>query len=659
VAKTLRVHQLAKDLGVASREIVSKCQAEGLDQIKNHMSTVSIGLSESIREWFSKGEDVTSVEEAAAVDLETVQRQPRRAEHEAAADGDAGSDAPVETGVAVADGEAPPESPTINQEADGVDAAEAATLTVDSDQAAPPVSADEPVAEPVVVASAAVDELDQATATAPEAPAAEQVDATQAPESPATESDQADESEDGQPPQQAAAQAEEEAAEEKPEEPVAPAGPQVVPKPASLQGPRVVRIEAPEQVRAPRPRPAPSVSGEDIAARQAEGGEAGAGRGRRGKRGPGESEADSRHKGRSPRRSGSTDVGERIREWRDQDLIERRERLASATGQGFRVRRAAERRRQTTGSSGPSTVARKGDVEIQTPIILKDYCAAIGVPFNQVMKKIMDHSGQMMMINQSIDSEMAEMVAMDFGITVKLAEKKTAFEELKAEFEQRERKSPSSRPPIVAMLGHVDHGKTSLLDRLRHTDVAAGEAGGITQHIGASRIETPEGPVTFLDTPGHEAFTAMRARGAHLTDVVVLVVAADDGVMPQTIEAINHAKAAEVQIVVALNKIDLPGADVNKVFGQLAEHELTPAEWGGDTDVVKTSAQTGEGIDELLTHLSTLSELMELKADAKVPALGTVIESSMVEGQGAVARVPGSGRHAEGRPDRGLRPGLW
>jgi translation initiation factor IF-2 len=165
------------------------------------------------------------------------------------------------------------------------------------------------------------------------------------------------------------------------------------------------------------------------------------------------------------------------------------------------------------------------------------------------------------------------------------------------------------------MLGHVDHGKTSLLDKVRSTQVTAGEAGGITQHIGAYQVSRNNGRVTFLDTPGHEAFTAMRARGANMTDVAVLVVAADDGVMPQTIEAIAHSRAANVPIIVALNKIDLPGRDINRVYSQLAEWELTPTEWGGATEVVKTSAVTGEGIDDLLEHLDYVAELLELKAD--------------------------------------------
>jgi translation initiation factor IF-2 len=190
------------------------------------------------------------------------------------------------------------------------------------------------------------------------------------------------------------------------------------------------------------------------------------------------------------------------------------------------------------------------------------------------------------------------------------------------------------------MLGHVDHGKTSLLDAIRRTQVAAGEDGGITQHISSYHLQTSAGPLTFLDTPGHEAFTAMRSRGAKLTDLVVLVVAADDGVMPQTVEAINHAKAAEVPIVVALNKMDLGDHKVVEIYGQLASHGLTPSgDWGGDVDVIRTSAIHGEGIEELLEHLVAMGEVLELKADPSVDGTGTVIEAETKEGVGPVVRV--------------------
>ena len=195
------------------------------------------------------------------------------------------------------------------------------------------------------------------------------------------------------------------------------------------------------------------------------------------------------------------------------------------------------------------------------------------------------------------------------------------------------------RPPVVTVMGHVDHGKTSLLDAIRQADVASGEAGGITQHIGAYSVQTPKGPITFLDTPGHEAFTAMRARGAKVTDLVVLVVAADDGVMPQTIEAIKHAKAAGVTIVVAINKMDKPGATPERVMKQLTEHELVAEKWGGDTIMLPVSARTKQGVPELLEYIALQAEVLELKANPDKLAAGRVIEAKLEKGRGPVATV--------------------
>ena len=195
------------------------------------------------------------------------------------------------------------------------------------------------------------------------------------------------------------------------------------------------------------------------------------------------------------------------------------------------------------------------------------------------------------------------------------------------------------RPPVVTIMGHVDHGKTSLLDAIRETEVAAGEAGGITQHIGAYQVHHGDHTVTFLDTPGHEAFTAMRARGAQVTDIAVIVVAADDGVMPQTVEAIDHAKAADVPIMVAVNKIDKEGADPNRVRGELASQGLTPADWGGDTEFCDVSAKTREDLDELLETVITLAEIQELKANPDAEASGAVIESRLDPGRGPVVSM--------------------
>jgi len=248
--------------------------------------------------------------------------------------------------------------------------------------------------------------------------------------------------------------------------------------------------------------------------------------------------------------------------------------------------------------------------------------------------------GMMVTINQALDQDTAILVVEEMGHRA-TARKETAIEDKLAEavVEAEGDAQQVPRAPVVTIMGHVDHGKTSLLDYIRRTRVAAGEAGGITQHIGAYNVQTPNGKITFLDTPGHAAFTAMRARGARVTDIVVLVVAADDGVMPQTIEAIQHAKAADVPIVVAINKIDKYGADPARVRNELVTQELIPEEYGGETIFVNVSAQTGEGVDKLLEALLLQAEVLELKAPDTGPAAGVVLESSLERGRGAVATV--------------------
>ena len=277
----------------------------------------------------------------------------------------------------------------------------------------------------------------------------------------------------------------------------------------------------------------------------------------------------------------------------------------------------------------------KRDVQIPETITVGELANRMAIKANEVIKTMMK-MGVMATINQPIDQDTATLVVEEFGHTP-IALKEDQIEQQLLETSADIEVLP--RPPVVTIMGHVDHGKTSLLDYIRTTKVAAGEAGGITQHIGAYQVQTPKGLITFIDTPGHAAFTAMRARGANVTDIVILVVAADDGVMPQTIEAINHARAAEVPIVVAVNKIDKHGADPDRVRNDLGKLNVIPEEWGGDVMFVNVSARTGEGIDKLLESVLLQAEVLDLKAPTTGLAVGVVLESSIEKGRGPVATV--------------------
>lgn len=276
------------------------------------------------------------------------------------------------------------------------------------------------------------------------------------------------------------------------------------------------------------------------------------------------------------------------------------------------------------------------EVEVPEVLTVGELASRMSVKAGEVIKTLMG-MGVMATINQAVDQDTAVLVVEEMGHRPKLVHKDAIEQALVKSLDVEGEKH--SRPPVVTVMGHVDHGKTSLLDYIRKTRVTAGEAGGITQHIGAYGVDTPQGRITFIDTPGHAAFTAMRARGAQATDIVILVVAADDGVMPQTEEAIQHARAAEVPIVVAINKMDLEGADPDRVTNELVAKNVVPEQWGGDTQFVKVSAMTGEGIDALLESVLLQAEILELQAVPEAPGRGVVIESRLDRGRGPVATV--------------------
>ncbi|TWT31817.1 translation initiation factor IF-2 [Blastopirellula retiformator] len=305
---------------------------------------------------------------------------------------------------------------------------------------------------------------------------------------------------------------------------------------------------------------------------------------------------------------------------------------------GNRMRR---RPRSRTTRKGVNTAApRKSAVELELPCSIRDFSEATGVATVKILRTLMT-LGTMANINTMIDTETGEYLAAEHGVEINLKDALSIEDEVITKIEEIEDDPDTlqERPPVVTFLGHVDHGKTSLMDKIIDKNVVSGEAGGITQHIRAYIVDKDDKQIAFVDTPGHEAFTAMRARGANVTDIAVLIIAADDGIMPQTEEAISHAQAAEVPIIVALNKIDLPGANPDKVMQQLSQHGLLPTEWGGDVEVVKTSAISGEGIDSLLETILLTAELHEYTANPDRPAVGVCLESEQESDRGVLAKV--------------------
>jgi translation initiation factor IF-2 len=341
-------------------------------------------------------------------------------------------------------------------------------------------------------------------------------------------------------------------------------------------------------------------------------------------------------KKRGPEESGDKKFFKKKISFRRKSIVEG-DALYSRSARGRKGRKGAKGKASAPGQKTQITVAKaiKRRIKIDDTIILSDLAKRMGIKANEMIKRLMG-MGVMATVNQTIDYDTAVLVAAEFEYEI---ERASFEEESIIKIEQDDPSTLSERPPVVTIMGHVDHGKTSLLDVIRQTSVTDGEAGGITQHIGAYHVATEKGQVVFLDTPGHEAFTAMRSRGAQVTDIVVLVVAADDGVMPQTVEAINHAKAAEVPIIVAVNKIDKANAEPDRVQRELSDVGLSPEDWGGDTIFVRVSAKEKTGISDLLEMIVLQSEFMELRANPDKLAVGHVVEAKLDSGRGAVATL--------------------
>jgi len=536
-AATNRVHKIAKDLGVNSKDIIAKCKSEGIPNIKTYQSAVSAGLEATIKEWFSEGcETSSAVETSEKVDVKKVKAKAKK--------------------------KTPKKK--VSKKSTTKKTAPKKTTSTDSEP------------EKIVSQGRVLD----------------------------------------------------------------------TPVKAKMSGPRVIRIEEPEPEPKPKRRPGP----------QGQGPQGGSGvrmpqqmppqqdTGRGSKRNKRRDTSQTRPPERGSRNQNQPQ-DRNDSNWRKQDLLERENRLRRSGGFFRQARRDSQKRGGKPVVRAKTLKQTGGKVAITEPISIKELSLVTGIKANEILKKLV-LAGTMSTVNDNIETEQAIEMMMEWGIELDVSEKQTAEEMIADSFTSRDIVDEQPRSPVVTILGHVDHGKTSLLDKIRKANVADGEAGGITQATSAFSVPVKAGDnerlVTFIDTPGHEAFTEMRARGAKVTDIVVLVVAADDGVMPQTIESINHAKLAGVPIVVALNKIDKQQAtdeNIQRILGQLAEHELNSVEWGGTTEVIRTSAIEDIGIQDLLEILDYQAELLELKADFDGSAEGSVIEAHIAEGRGPVANI--------------------
>jgi translation initiation factor IF-2 len=602
-----RVYEIAKEVGVPNKELVSKIQALGID-IKNHMSCLEAEDVQRVRRALEKERQENLVEERLT---STVIRRRSKGPARRRKVGPAAQ--PTEAGA----GAQPQQESSAEAAAPGSPVVDEAALAADAAEATAPAEAPQETAEPATdpaAGRAAEQPAESAEAEKPTeesrpsegetAPAATAPTNAQQPATAAGETAPAKPAE-AKPAAKPEAKPEEKK-EEKRELRYAPGW-----KPGMQYGPKARQAARAQHQTRGQP---PQQEGEAISA----------------------ADAMKMMGGAAKPKVVITDLDGR-RPGMRREMVTRKDLFSQQRFKGGGKRKKKPVGNKKSKKTEITTPAQhKRVIRIEDGIAVGEMAHQMGIKATEVLKRLWALGMRNVTINQAIDPDTASLLATEFGYEVE----DVAFSE--AQVLQQVEDAPEDlevRPPVVTVMGHVDHGKTSLLDAIRDTAVVDGEAGGITQHIGASKVKTPSGELVFLDTPGHEAFTSMRARGAQCTDIVVLVVAADDGVMPQTVEAVDHSRDANVPIIVAVNKIDRPDANTDRVKNELAERGLLPEEWGGETLYVNVSAKTKEGLDTLLDTLHLQADLLELKANPGKPAVGTIIESKLDKTRGAMCTV--------------------